>query len=308
MITALVGHTGFVGSNLLTQYHFTHTFNSGNIDKAYNLQPDILIYAGVRAEKFLANEHATQDLHSIIQAFQNIDRIHPRKLVLISTIDVYHNTNQVDEDSTIEYQKLSPYGANRYILEQMVRQAYPGALIVRLPALFGRNIKKNFIYDFLHKIPSKLNAKKYCEVTLLEPHIKQYYELSANGFYNCKKLNESEKNHLSNMFTLIGFTALNFTDSRGIFQFYDLSNLWNHIKIALNKDLKLLNIAVEPVQIAELYYQLTGSRFINEICISPPFYDFKTKYSNYFDGKNGYIYPKETVINAISNFIEREKL
>ena len=52
----LVGHTGFVGSNLLESNAFDLCFNSKNITESFGLNPDVLVYSGVRAEKFLANK------------------------------------------------------------------------------------------------------------------------------------------------------------------------------------------------------------------------------------------------------------
>ncbi len=52
---ALVGYTGFVGSNLYAAGHFDAVYNSKNIEESHGTNPDLLIYAGLRAEKYLAN-------------------------------------------------------------------------------------------------------------------------------------------------------------------------------------------------------------------------------------------------------------
>jgi hypothetical protein len=51
----LVGYTGFVGSNLYDAGEFDAVYNSKNIQDAFGTTPDLLVYAGVRAEKYLAN-------------------------------------------------------------------------------------------------------------------------------------------------------------------------------------------------------------------------------------------------------------
>lgn len=86
---ALVGYTGFVGSNLYEKGDFDRVFNSKNIEEAYELCPDLLVYAGMRAEKYLANNAPEKDMELVYQAEENISKISPKKLVLISTIDVY---------------------------------------------------------------------------------------------------------------------------------------------------------------------------------------------------------------------------
>ena len=52
---AIVGYTGFVGSNLTASGDFDAKYNSGNIREAFGTKPDLLVYSGLRAEKYLAN-------------------------------------------------------------------------------------------------------------------------------------------------------------------------------------------------------------------------------------------------------------
>lgn len=54
---ALVGYTGFVGSNIYAagKDAIDCVYNSKNVQEAYGTAPDLLIYAGMRAEKYLAN-------------------------------------------------------------------------------------------------------------------------------------------------------------------------------------------------------------------------------------------------------------
>lgn len=63
-----------------------------------------------------------------------------KKLVLISTIDLFKVPKNVDENSLIDTKDLPAYGYNRYQLELWVRENFPDALITRLPGLFGKNL------------------------------------------------------------------------------------------------------------------------------------------------------------------------
>ena len=65
---ALVGYTGFVGSNIYASGDFDAVYNSKNIEDAYGTNPDLLVYAGLRAEKYLANNDPKKDMEVIIQA------------------------------------------------------------------------------------------------------------------------------------------------------------------------------------------------------------------------------------------------
>lgn len=190
-----------------------------------------------------------------------------------------------------------------------MRKHYPDALIIRLPGLYGYNIKKNFIYDFINVIPYMLKKEKYQTLKTLEKSedeimLDDCYEPADNGFYCCAKLDKGRQELLKKKFKKLGFTALNFTDSRSIFQFYPLSRLWEDIQTALNADITLLNLATEPVSAAELYKVLTGEVFKNELKGTPSKYDFRTTYAAKFGGKAGYICSKEEILTDIKRFVE----
>ncbi len=303
----VVGYTGFVGSNISVSHEFDGRFNSKNIEDAFDTNPDLCVYSGVRAEKFLANNDPEGDMAIINNAIDNIIKINPKRLVLISTIDVYKNPNNADEDTPIDTDNLHPYGLNRYRLEQWVRDNIKNCHIVRLPGLFGKNIKKNFIFDMINIIPSMLNEKKYSELSLKNSLIAKSYKKQDNGFF---KLNccENERKAVKEAFLKVGFSALNFTDSRGVFQFYNLERLWEHIKIIIDNNLRLVNMAVEPICTGDIYREIKGESFFNEISENPPLYDFRTKYAPLFGGNNGYIFSKQEVMRDIVRFIRRESI
>lgn len=300
---ALVGYTGFVGSNLCYSGAFDATYNSKNIRDAFGTNPELLVYAGVRAEKYLANNEPEKDLKLIEEAENNIREINPKKLVLISTIDVFIIPSGVNENSDIDTNGLHAYGYNRYLLERRVRENYPDALIIRLPGLFGKSIKKNFIYDFMNIIPFMLKAEKFLELADREPLLKEYYEKQDNGFYKVN-VPDNEKDTLKNAFKNLGFSALNFTDSRSRYQFYNLARLNRDIETALHADIRLWHPATEPVSAGELYHYLTGEEFVNEFAGNPVSYDYRTVYDVLFGGKNGYICDKAHVMEEIKAFVE----
>jgi nucleoside-diphosphate-sugar epimerase len=147
--SALIGHTGFVGSNLLRQHSFDAYFNSSNIEQIAGRGFDLVVCAGARAEKWKANAHPERDLDEIERLTRALAQVNATKVVLISTVDVFINPIDVDEGSPTPTGGLSAYGRNRRRLEQIVAGRFD-ALIVRLVGLYGPGLKKNVIYDLLH--------------------------------------------------------------------------------------------------------------------------------------------------------------
>lgn len=299
----LVGCTGFVGSNLTLQHQFSGMYHSRNIEVAFGGKPDLLVYAGVRAEMFLANRTPAADRALIDQAIENIRRIDPKEIVLISTVAVYPEPRDVTESSLIAESSGTAYGKNRRALEMWVESNVKRHLILRLPAIYGENMKKNFLYDFIHVIPGLLQKKKFEELAQNAPVLRSYYEAWENDFFRCKQLTREETLELKGVFQKLGFTALNFTDSRSAYQFYPLKYLWKHICFARENNLSYLNLVPPPIRVSEVFASLTGGVFCNELNGKPYDYDVKTKHSELFNSDVGYIMSREEEMKEIGAFV-----
>lgn len=149
MKCALIGYTGFVGSNISKQYIFDDLYNSKNISDIENKNYDLVVSAANRAEMWRINQEPETDLAEINEYVEHIKKVKIKKLVLISTVGVYKQAVGVDEDTPIETEGLMPYGANRYYLENFCKENF-NTTIVRLPGLFGDGLKKNVVYDLMH--------------------------------------------------------------------------------------------------------------------------------------------------------------
>lgn len=149
MTSALIGHTGFVGGNLARQAHYDSTFNSANIEAMRGQGFERVVCAGVSAVKWLANREPERDFAGIRRLTDVLETVAARRFVLISTIDVYPVLEGADESYDCAAADNHPYGRHRLWLEQRVRERFPAALILRLPALFGHGLKKNVLYDLL---------------------------------------------------------------------------------------------------------------------------------------------------------------
>ena len=149
MPTALIGCTGFVGGNLARQGRFDDLYHSRNIGDIRGREYDTVICAGVRAEKWKANADPAADRAGIRVLLDHLAHVTARKVVVVSTVDVYPIPAGVDEDSPIDPAVASAYGRHRYELEQELVERFD-TTVVRLPGLFGPGLKKNVIFDLLN--------------------------------------------------------------------------------------------------------------------------------------------------------------
>ncbi len=168
MPTALIGSTGFVGGNILAKHPFDDLYHSTNIADIDGKEYDLIVSAGIPAVVWYANQHPEEDWKAIESLLVHLEKVSTKQFVLISSVDVYTDRMGVDEQTPIDADKNLPYGKHRYQVEQWVREKFPTALIVRLPALFGPGIKKNFVYDLLHD-----NALEFTH----KDSVFQYYDL-----------------------------------------------------------------------------------------------------------------------------------
>jgi nucleoside-diphosphate-sugar epimerase len=147
--SALIGYTGFVGSNINHSHEFDDKYNSANIGEIEGQTYDLVVSAANRAEMWRINKEPEKDLAEINKFIDHIKKVNINKLVLISTVGVYDKPVGVDEHTSIDPDNLTPYGANRFYLEEFCRKHFD-TVIIRLPGLFGEGLKKNIIFDLLN--------------------------------------------------------------------------------------------------------------------------------------------------------------
>jgi len=151
MKVSLIG-TGFVGYNIFHQAdEGIDLYNTSNIAGLYGKEYDLVIVAAPGGSKFVANKFPDEDrfgVGAIVTYLNSAKGI--KKVVLISTIEVYSDKNKIDESGEIDESQLDDYGRSRRLLEKTIIEEYGNPLIIRLPILFGENLKKNFIYDLIH--------------------------------------------------------------------------------------------------------------------------------------------------------------
>ena len=147
--TALIGYTGFVGSNLAVAGDFTDRYNSRNILDIEGRSYDLVVSAFGRADSHRINTHGAQDRAEIDSFLALLGSVEAARLVVVSTVCVYPGETSPDETTPLQPAGLTPYGANRLHMEQTLSERFD-TLVLRLPQLYGIGLKKGIVYDLLN--------------------------------------------------------------------------------------------------------------------------------------------------------------
>jgi dTDP-4-dehydrorhamnose reductase len=147
----VIGHRGFVGSNLSRLFPDASGVGRQEIGALAGESFSDIYCAAPQAKKWWANQNPDQDkleVDTLIKACRQLECT--GSFILFSTVDVYDPPMGVDELCK-PCETSHPYGRNRLMLEKAVLDSFGSkARITRLPALVGHGLKKNIIYDLLN--------------------------------------------------------------------------------------------------------------------------------------------------------------
>ncbi|KQV44873.1 NAD(P)-dependent oxidoreductase [Duganella sp. Root336D2] len=110
------------------------------------------------------------------------------------------------------------------------------------------------------------------------------------------------------IFDFLNNNNLHAIESRGVFQFYPMVNLWFDIQTALEKGLKLVHLTSEPVSVADVSLHGFGRSFTQELANAPAHYDMQTRYAGQFGAGGCHQYSARETILAIRAYAQSEPL
>ncbi|NKF52670.1 pyridine nucleotide transhydrogenase [Shewanella sp. WXL01] len=110
------------------------------------------------------------------------------------------------------------------------------------------------------------------------------------------------------IFDFLNDNNLDVIDSRGVFQFYPMVNLWSDIQVAINNNIDLLHLTAEPVSVGDIASECFNLDFNNELTNPPASYDFQTNHASLYGSELGYQYAKREVFLAIRSYAQSEAL
>jgi hypothetical protein len=110
------------------------------------------------------------------------------------------------------------------------------------------------------------------------------------------------------IFDFLNDNNLHTIDSRGVFQFYPMVNLWSDIQAALHAGLKLIHLTSEPISVAEVAAKGFGKTFEQTTTGRPAVYDMRSIHAKLLGGQENYQYSKRETLQAIRSYAQSEPL
>ena len=306
----LIGGTGFVGGNLLAQRRFARRYSSRTIADIAGERFTTLVCAGAPATMWAANAHPDEDRANLLRLADRIATARFDRLVLISTIAVLDDAGAGHTESSARYEATKAYGRNRRELEAILVERH-GAVVLRLPALFGEGLRKNFVFDLINPVPSFLKPEAFrdiCGAFTGEEGAAAAALYRRDDALGMMRLDRdrldrtSARAMLEAAFTRANAPARSFTNSASAFQFYNVAHLARDIERSLDASLPLLHICSEPIRAGELNRIVFGEPFEND---APPLVreDMRTDHARLWGSETPYLYPREQVLAELVHFV-----
>lgn len=110
------------------------------------------------------------------------------------------------------------------------------------------------------------------------------------------------------IFDLLNDNNTHAIDSRGVFQFYPMVNLWFDIQIALRAKIKTVHLTAEPISVAEVAAGGFGKTFDRVLPGTAATYDMRSVHARLFSGSGAYQYSKRETIQAIRAYAQSEPM
>jgi hypothetical protein len=262
-----------------------------------------------------ANRAPERDAAQIEGLIAHLSGVRAERFVLISSIAVLADFAGGDDESTAAFQQTLAYGRNRRALEAFVEDHFPRSLIIRLPALFGPGLRKNFLFDLLNPVPSLLPETRHADLVAALPAslagwVKGLY--AADPVTGMLKLERAALNAaprraaLEDAVTELGFAATQFHKPDTTYQYYDTRRLWQDIGIALDAGLAHLHLTAEPLTAAAIHARLTG-RAMPQTPARLHHEDMRTRHAELWGAAGPYQFSAAATLDALAAFFTSER-
>jgi nucleoside-diphosphate-sugar epimerase len=93
----------------------------------------------------------------------------------------------------------------------------------------------------------------------------------------------------------------------GQFQYYDVRRLWRDLQVVTTNNLRLVNIATEPIVTSEMVRKYFPAKRLHSSTAPPPSYNVRSLYESYFGGSGGYLFTAEQILADLGDWIRQDQ-
>lgn len=108
------------------------------------------------------------------------------------------------------------------------------------------------------------------------------------------------------IFDLRNDNNLHAIDSRGVFQFYPMVNLWHDLQLAMRAGLRLAHLTAAPLAVAEVASEAFNRSFGQVLPAPAARYDMRTRHAAAFGAGGDYQYSRRESLLAIRAYAQSE--
>lgn len=105
------------------------------------------------------------------------------------------------------------------------------------------------------------------------------------------------------IFDLINNKGLETINPGSTYQYYDLSRLSSDLNRLIDHDIRLLNMATEPISTEEIVQRFFPGRVIGNSPGPIARYDFRSRYSSIWGSETGYLYAASAVLDGLRRYL-----
>jgi len=204
----------------------------------------------------------------------------------ISAVKWLANKEPQRDKESIESLKniLQTISAKRFILISTI-DVYP----------VMRHLDENFDCACMDNHPygkHRLAFELFCKATFSDCYIVRLPALFGDGL---------KKNVI---YDFLNDNCLEMINIKSSYQYYYLKNLWKDIGIALENDIRLINLFTEPITTKEIHDQFFSTKKVGENAVPEGHYDLYTRHASLWGKSGNYIYTRDEVMGQLQEFID----
>lgn len=136
---------GFLGNYLHKNVNGSRLVSRHDLEKITSYSHNIVVVAAPTGNRIQVNQDPKLDWHNCQSIIETLSNCQYNQLVYISTVDTYQTRASNSSLPGLE-KPQAHYGANRWLLEQALKQL-PNSHVIRLPSISDPSVPKNILYD-----------------------------------------------------------------------------------------------------------------------------------------------------------------